>query len=144
MAERLWHCTFGIMFMRKRRRTVSLLLVLGLLFSQLAVAAYACTTHGPADQSIEEAVADTVPCDQMDMSAVLAHDDPLRCLEHCKHGQQHMSSMAPVDLSVGLMVAPFDLPPPTSAESAFVVVQHTLLSRSTSPPAYARSQRLRI
>jgi hypothetical protein len=132
------------MFTCLRKGYISSLLILGLLFSQFVVAAYACAKlEGTGAASVSE-VADAVPCDQMNMEDVVQADEPVRCLEHCKYGQQNVNFTAPADIPTGVMVALFEAPPLVVAEPPAMLVQATLLARATAPPEYARSQRLRL
>ena len=132
------------MFTRLRQRHVSLLLVLGLVFSQLMVAAYACSKLDGGAVVQVQAVTEVVPCDQMNMDEVAQADEPLRCLEHCKYGQQNVGSAVPADLPAGVLLALFEAPPLIVTEPPAPLVQASLLARATAPPQYARSQRLRL
>ena len=132
------------MFTRLRKRYLSPLLVFGLVFSQLVVAAYACAKlEGDVMASIQ-AVAEVVPCDQMNMEEVAKADEPLRCLGHCQYGQGNVGSAVPADLPAGVLLALFQAPPLIVAEPPTPLVQASLLAQATAPPEYARSQRLRI
>ena len=132
------------MFTRLRKRYLSSLLVFGLVFSQLVVAAYACAKlEGDAMASVQ-GVAEVVPCDQMNMEEVAKADEPLRCLGHCKYGQENVGSAVPADLPAGVLFVLFEAPPLVDAEPPAPLVQASLLARATAPPEYARSQRLRL
>lgn len=64
-------------FRRRHRLRIALLVILCLLFQQIAVAAYACTLPDmPSDP-----VAMSGDCDSMDMDAV--QDAPALCAKHC-------------------------------------------------------------
>ena len=132
------------MFTRVRKRYISSLLILGLAFAQVVVAAYACAKLEAEGAASVQVVAETMPCDQMNMEDVVQADEPVRCLEHCKYGQQNVNFTAPADFPTGVMVALFEAPPLVVAEPPAVLVQTSLLARATAPPEYARSQRLRI
>ena len=132
------------MFTRIRRRFLSSLLILGLAFSQFAVAAYACAKLESASRPSVQESQGLVPCEEMVMEDVVRADEPLRCLEHCKYGQQTVNPIVPADIPAGVMVAFFEAPPLVAAEPRPTLVQPTLLARTTAPPEYARSQRLRL
>ena len=132
------------MFTRLRKRYLSSLLVFGLLFSQLVVAAYACAKLEGDGMASAQGVAEVVPCDQMNMEEVAQTDEPLRCLGHCKYGQENVGSAVPADLPAGVLLALFEAPPLIVPEPPAPLVQASLLARATAPPEYARSQRLRL
>lgn len=135
------------MFTRAHKRFVASLLALGFLFSQFAVVAYACSAaFDTVAAAAEDATSTFIPCEEMNMEEMIQTDEPLRCLEHCKYGQQNFNSIAPVDIPQGTAVMLFELPLPTqSSISTAAFVQPALLAHTTSPPPFAaRSLRLRI
>jgi len=90
-----------------------------LLFSQLAVATYACPQLKSALEQGAEAAKASVPmrdmpgCDQMIQNADsgLDQDNPALCLEHCRYGQQVTShaetpSAQPATFTGFITVAP--------------------------------------
>lgn len=100
-------------------RLIRKFLVGALLFSQLAVATYACPQLSSALEKGTDVAKATVPmrdmpgCDQMiqDANSGLDQDNPGLCLEHCRYGQQVTSqaetpSAQPAILTGFITIAP--------------------------------------
>jgi hypothetical protein len=132
-----------------RRSLFAWLALLGILFSQLALATYVCPLLNPslAMQQMDEmgGMADMsdVPCAQMDMAVNV--DEPAVCASHCDQGSQVVSSTAVLDFQPALVFL-LTVPAVRSSEAAprQTHVQPSLLTRITSPPPLWRSARLRI
>jgi hypothetical protein len=96
---------------RRHRCRVLLLLVLSLLFQQVAMAAYAC----PLEQAPQRMEAMSAHCAGMDMQQV--RDNPVLCAKHC----------AP-DLATAadhvLLTVPASLLPPTGLPPVLRVLSH--------------------
>lgn len=89
-----------MMLRRTVRRWLSGTLVLAILFTQLAIAAYACpATHGsPGDAAQAQPV---MPCAQMMTSGMaLDPDQPGLCQQHCQFGNTQQTGDAVQSLSL--------------------------------------------
>lgn len=127
-------------FPRPQRVIAALITVLSLLFTQLAVAAYACPDLTMAAMSAK-AMQEAMPgCTEMDMAK------PGLCQAHCASG--HQSLDAPAAPHVGVFIATglvivlpagivFNPELPTR-------VSATLMKRSTAPPLAIRHCCFRI
>ena len=126
-----------MMTTRKSRLFVALCATANLLFTQLAVAAFACPGV-PSPVAAVAAYAES-GCDEMDQA------QPNLCHEHCQ--QQAQSTDKPVGLSIppapstGLNAAPVPV-----VRASFVPAkdQQSLLVRTTAPPLAIRNCCLRI
>ncbi|WP_228893955.1 hypothetical protein [Pseudoduganella aquatica] len=125
---------------RTQRVFAALLTVLSLLFTQLAVAAYACP------DLVMEAMAAKVMQDAMPGCTEMNVGKPGLCQAHCASG--HQSLDAPATPHIGAFIATgmvavipirvvFDSELPT-------LVSSTLLARSTAPPLAIRHCCFRI
>ncbi len=137
-----------------RRSLFAWIALLGIIFSQLAVAAYACPVPSPANASVPAVPEPShhemagMSCDDMDMAmgGDLSTDagPSALCVQHCDQGKQTVSSIQAPDFQPALfllMIVPsLDLAQPTGDTT----VQASLLTRTTSPPPLWRSGRLRI
>ena len=132
-----------IMTMRRARRRIAAWIgLLGLLLAQLTTLAHACPlieaalAPAPAPVVMEMAV----PCEGM--GGTPATDTVPPCVDHCQYGSHAANTIS------------FDQP--TQAPVAFLVIEAvpthspstpdvtSLLARSTAPPVFASSSRLRI
>jgi hypothetical protein len=121
---------------RKIRRWTAMFGIVALLFTQMAVAAYACsgladgnmTTHGSM-QADEES-----PCADMGSG-----QDNL-CLEHCQGSQTADSYFAPAVALVAIPVYRIDQPDQMAVffQSTHQYA-HALLARVTAPPLSVRN-----
>ena len=131
--------------MRFRHRSfVAWIALLGILFSQLALSAYACPQLLPANQPAQMASHGDMP----DMAGMPCADmdpaQPLMCAQYGQQGDQTVGSNLAFDFHpvLGLLlVAPTVSQAGTEPESA---LQAPLLARATSPPPLSSSRRLRI
>jgi hypothetical protein len=123
--------------------------LLGLVFSQLVVSAYACpfwSELNPSDNS-SPMVADGdmagMHCAEMAMAST---DTPVSalCVQHCDQGNQTVGSLQPLDFHPTLFVLPF-VPLLSQLEVASEPFpQAPLLAHAASPPPLWRTGRLRI
>jgi len=118
--------------------------LLGFLFSQVALSAYACPmligSEAPARMESMEPMGEMagMPCAEHDT------EQSLLCIQHCQQGQQTVGSSPSVHFPpaiVVLFIAPALTPAQELAENH---VQAPFLARTTSPPPLWRSGRLRI
>lgn len=101
---------------RSTRRWLSSLLVIALLFTQYAVAAYVCAgLQGDAGSAATgiQAMADMPGCTEMSTEQ-LDPAQPLLCKAHCSHDGQSVQSVHDLlspDLAAALLIAIVDWPP---------------------------------
>lgn len=138
--SRLW--STGAVKSTRPRPFAAILAIVAVLFSQLAVSAYAC----PGDDGMKQAAVvadDTPPCHR---NPTPAEPTPL-CQAHCQQGDQSldqrgatMPAVSPVALPASwqpLRISVSDAPTGTRA-------QLSLLERPTGPPLAVRHCCLRI
>lgn len=127
---------------RGLRALIAWIALVGVLFSQLAVAAYACPGKPVMAQAALAAAMEEMPdCHQAPGSAAI---DAL-CQAHCQQGDQSVERVAvpppapavPSDFRPARLVPIANLAGPPSA-------QLSLLERPTEPPAAVRHCRLLI
>jgi len=126
----------------RHRVLSSWIALLGILFSQVALSAYACPMlmQANARAGMEpQAEMAGMPCMEHEREA----DQALLCIQHCEN-QQTVSASAPVHFPPAIAV--LCLAPALSRMQApaLTYVQAPLLAHTTSPPPLWRSRRLRI
>lgn len=110
---------------RVLRRWWSGTLVLALLFTQLATAAYAC----PAGRS-DATTTTAVPCAEMvAVGMALDAEQPALCMQHCQFG----NTQQPPDAGLGLQA------PPVALTTRFVVAP-TPAAGACGPPLLQRER----
>lgn len=128
-----------------RRSLFSWIALLGIVFSQLAVSAYACPLLNVSKATEQMAAKDDMagmPCAEMDMAG--NSEQPALCAQHCDQGKQAVGSVPVPDFQPALVL--FLIVPTLnlSETPSETYVQAPLLARTTSPPPLWRSARLRI
>jgi len=132
-----------------RRPLYAWVALLGLVFSQLAISAYACPFWTGMDLSDNSSpmMADAdmagMHCAEMGMAS---SDTPVSalCVQHCDQGNQTVGSPQPLDFHPTLFILPF-VPSLSQLEVASEpFLQAPLLARAASPPPLWRTGRLRI
>ena len=127
---------------RIRRRPIAWIVLLGLVFAQLATAAYACPLLEAATGGAPLPEIAAPPCEDMDSPA--SEDRTALCHEHCKADFKLVDTQPLVDFATNGADF-FVLVAPTHADaSAPDAPVEASLARSTAPPVFAFSQRLRI
>jgi hypothetical protein len=122
-----------------RLRFAALLAIAGVLFSQLAVSAYACA--GAASMQAMAVAAGEMPgCDEMPA----AGERSAICQAHCEQGNQSLDK-AGVTVTAAAMASPcaaveWVMP----REGPAAPAQASLLERPTGPPLAVRHCRFRI
>ena len=128
-----------------RRSLFAWIALLGIVFSQLAVSAYACPLQNPASAPAQmESKGDMagMPCAEMGMAVNV--EQPALCAQHCDQGNQAVGSVPAPDFQPALVLL-LIVPTLSLVEAPGEThVQAPLLARSTSPPPLWRSGRLRI
>ena len=126
--------------------------LLGLLFSQVALSAYACPLlmgqDEPAGMQSHAEMAG-MPCAEHERARMQAHegerqdDQSLLCIQHCQD-QQTISASETVPFPPVIAVLSIAPALTLSQQPALAHVQAPFLARTTSPPPLWRSGRLRI
>ncbi len=115
------------------RRPIGLLLIASLMWTQFAVAAYACPAMAPnAVPGSQHAMPD---CDGMHSAPALADaDNPNLCLQHCLQGAQTTDHGQPAHLAppVGAVLAIVSVASPTP--SIALAALERSIGRSRPPP----------
>ena len=126
--------------------------LLGLLFSQVALSAYACPLlMGPDEPAGIQSHAEMagMPCAEHERARMQAHegerqdDQSLLCIQHCQD-QQTISASETVPFPPVIAVLSIAPALTLSQQPALAHVQAPFLARTTSPPPLWRSGRLRI
>ena len=123
-----------------RRSLYAWVALLGIVFSQLAVSAYACPGLNPLNPSknaakvMAESEMAGMPCAGMGM-ADADLEQPALCHQHCDQGNQSVASAQPLDFNPALA---------QTAAASEPFLQAPPLARSTYPPPLWRTGRLRI
>ncbi len=135
--------------MRAFRRSVfAWIALLGILFTQFAVAAYACPSlpHTTSEQTQAASDSHGLPCPEMATQSHGAFEaqPPDLCNQHCAHDGQTSESRSVAPIHQTFVLA-FVLPEPDPSELAGVRhAQQPELLRPTTPPPLWRTGRLRI
>lgn len=110
------------------RFRIALVVILCLLFQQLALAAYAC----PMEQMPPEMTAMAEHCAEMGMPP--AKDNPALCAKHCAPDMTTAADHAKLSVPA-LMLAPLAFAPVLATPATHVAVQaDTPITRSDPPP----------
>jgi hypothetical protein len=128
-----------------RKSLYAWIALLGIVFSQLALSAYACPLlAAPGGQQTVEMSADMVgmPCAEMGMMKEVGPS--ALCVQHCDQGHQSVSSVQVPDFQPALVLF-LVLPSLASVEPSYAVDLRTEpLVRTASTPPFLRTGRLRI
>ena len=119
--------------------------MLGIVFSQLAVAAYACPELTPS-AAVKQVKAMNamagMPC--ADAGVATKVDQPALCALHCDQGNQSFNTVQPPDFQPALVLLLVLQVAMIEAVPGLLGAQAPLLARGTSPPPLWRTGRLRI
>ena len=123
-----------------KRLTTVLLVVLSLLFSQLAVANYVCPTGRAGEQAVME-MAPGEPCEGMSSD----QDQPVLCLQHCTGAPQSFDAVkAPiVSLPAVVQVLLVPLAIDTAVQEAHACAS-TGEAKPPPEPVFLSTHRLRV
>ena len=118
---------------RRRRRWVAGLVMLGIVFAQIVTVAHACTLAVPMSQAATfgQPADDTMPSDCAEMAKRVAANAKV-CESHCAYGLQ-------IDVQPDAPVAAIAPQPPLTVRIVSSIVQPSLdttalHARSTAPP----------
>ena len=115
---------------RTTRSLVSLVCLVTVVFTQLAVSASACPKQAEAISDVSAASTVAVsPVDGCDISDTV----PALCQKHCEDGQQNVST-APSPTPVMILNSFFINPSPTADVALFIPKPAAFLHHATSPP----------
>lgn len=121
-----------------RRLTTAFLVVLSVLFSQLALAGYVCPQRA-GSAAMAEMRAAGVPCEGMDM------DQPALCAEHSSSAAQAIETVKVPTPSLPMVVQVLELPPVLDAvEAATVPAAAATEARPPPDPLFLSTLRLRV
>lgn len=119
---------------RKHRLLTALVALVGVLFMQLAVAAYAC----PGFASSNESTAMTADASSMQSMPGCDQRDPVNpalCHAHCQEGKLSLDKpQAPVVSPAALIVSAILIPVEPHLPAQSGALPDLFLSRGTSPP----------
>lgn len=128
-----------------RKSLFAWIALLGIVFSQLALSAYACPLLAvPGGQQSAQTSADMagMPCAEMGMKKEVSPS--ALCVQHCDQGHQSVSSVQAPDFQPALVLF-LVLPSLASFEPTYTVDLLTEpLVRTASTPPFLRTGRLRI
>jgi hypothetical protein len=123
-----------------RRFHISLLLVVSLLFSQLALASYVCPAGGEAEQSVME-MAPGEPCEGM----AAEQDRTVLCYQHCTDAPQSSDAVKLPSLSmpavVQVLLVPLALDRATQDAALFADARQ---GQPPPEPVFLSTLRLRV
>jgi len=127
------------MFRRSAHRmTTTILVVLSLLFSQLALASYVCPKQATPG-AMAEMMAAGVPCDGMDP------DQPALCAEHSSNAAQSFEAVKVPTVSVPMVVQVLELPLVLGAvEAEALPAAATTEAQPPPDPLFLSTLRLRV
>ncbi|HET7064146.1 MAG TPA: hypothetical protein VFI49_07685 [Rudaea sp.] len=113
-------------FRRHHRCLIALIALLGLLFQQLAMAAYVCPADGGDIAS--DVAAQTPPCHSLDTA------DKSRCHQHCHPLAQTSDHASAPTVPAALLPATTWLRAPAAVTGKQEVCADNIDARSTAPP----------
>ena len=121
------------------RLTTTFLVVLSLLFSQLALANYACPQQAD-EAAMAEMMASGMPCEGMDS------DQPALCAEHSSGAPQSFAAVKVPAPSTPLIVPVLELPQELDGEAARATPPMTAAPEARPPPdpLFLSTLRLRV
>lgn len=103
-----------------------------LLFTQTAVAAYACPGTMKAAQAAQMAEAG-MPCAEMSMA--MDDEQPALCHAHCQSAQGTLDHYQPASVTTAMDFGPvLTLAPALKRQPSVAFIQASVLRRSASPP----------
>jgi hypothetical protein len=137
------------MFRRSAHRlTTTLVVVLSLLFSQLALASYLCPAGADAQgESMVMEMAPGQPCEGMDMASGKAMDQeqPVLCHQHCVNAPQPFDPIQAPVVSLPAVVQVLVVPLLMDAGAIeSVVFAHAGRERPPPDPLFLSTLRLRV
>ena len=129
------------MFSRSARRlSTAVMVVLSLLFAQLALANYVCPTGTPAEQVVME-MAPGEPCGGM----AADQSQPVLCLQHCTNAPQSFDPVQVPTVSLPAVVLVLVIPALLDSEaSESAVMTDAGQARPPPDPLFLSTLRLRV
>ncbi|WP_227753702.1 MULTISPECIES: hypothetical protein [Ramlibacter] len=123
------------------------LVVLSLLFSQLALANYVCAPAKAPDEPAQMEMSTGEPCENMDMSAGKAMDQeqPVLCHQHCLNAPQSFDPVHVPAVSLPAVVQALVVPVLVHGGAVgSVVFAHAARERPPPEPIFLSTLRLRV
>jgi len=132
-----------VFFSRTFHRLIAKIGIAALLFTQLAVAAYACSALAGTDDSMPAAMANDMQaampdCEKVDVVT------PNLCLQHCQAGSLSVQTAVQLSIPPAATMLLAVIEPVQPNPSLGITIQSALLERETSPPPLIRFGVLRI
>ena len=136
-------CILINMSLRSFHRLIAKISIAAVFFTQLAVAAYACSALSGPDNTIPAAMAHELPaampgCEKLDAG------NPNLCLQHCQAGSQSVQSSPPLPVPVIALVNFVNIDHIQQVIGLGIIVLSALMERETSPPPLVLFGFLRI
>lgn len=123
-----------------RRFSTTVLVVLSLLFSQLALANYVCPTGTPGGEAVME-MAPGEPCE----GTASDQDQPAICHQHCTNAPQSFDPVQVPTVSLPLIVLVLVVPPLLDAGALEATAAfHAGQARPPPDPLFLSTLRLRV
>jgi len=113
---------------RRHRRLIALIALFGLLFQQIAMAAYACPLDGPDRVAVEAASSQSSPCHSPSSL------DRARCHEHCHPLAQSADHAQPPSVPAAIVPATTWLREPLAQFVPCDFAAYEIEARATAPP----------
>lgn len=118
-------------FFRRRRLPIALILLL--LFSQFATAAYACPNAATQEQRSGSEMAD---CEGAGGAAAMDPEQPLLCKASCEDAAQNSGTFAAADLTHASALLLYVLPPASALDQDRGLPADVLPSPGHPPPGW--------
>ena len=132
------------MFTHSVKRLLAKACIAAVLFSQLAVAAYACPTVGDPAPIIAALTTDDMHASMPDCE-MRDTGNPNLCLQHCQAGDQSVQTLPHVEVPAFAAISTLTVIEPAQRDSnPGITVVSALPERETSPPQLLRFGVLRI
>lgn len=132
------------MFAHTFKRLIAQTSIAALLFTQLAVAAYACPAPGSPAPMITAALSNDMHAAMPDCE-IRGTGNPNLCLQHCLAGDQSVQTLAHVPIADLAAISTLVIMVPGQPDTDHgIVALSTLPEHATSPPPLIRFGALRI
>ncbi len=132
------------MFTRTPKLLIAITSIVAVLFTQLAVAAYACPIVEGPGKIIAAAIAGDVHAAMPDCE-MRETGNPNLCLQHCQAGEQSVQTLSQVEAPPFAAISALAVIEPVQLMADLLVTaESAVLERETSPPPLIRFGFLRI
>ena len=131
------------MFVRAFQRLAATIGIAAMMFSQLAVAAYACPELTGQTVNVQAAMADHQPSTMAGDCEMLDANNPNLCQQHCQIGNQTVTGATHV-VSMAMPILLTVVEPLQPASALQLITLPVLREREPGPPPLIRFQVFRI